>query len=124
MELSPHRRSFAFACGLLSLGLALEVIEHWPVGFTCSGPPRRELTRARLGARLLDWMRASIDGNPETCPPPLRAPADDAWVMRDAWDHELLLLCSASIQLIVVSAGEDGLFGTADDLRTDRRGAR
>lgn len=114
---SPGRRSFAFVCGVAVLGLALEVVEHGSWGFVCGGPPKAELTQHLVEARQFDWLRASIERGDDGCGRPAAWVTHDA---RDAWDGELLFLCTAGRPL-VISAGEDGLFGTADDLRTDRR---
>lgn len=113
--LSPLRRSVAFACGLLSLALAAEVIEHWPGDLVGS---RRDLTALRMRDLQQAWSRSGLDHADlaPPCPPPAEVvlePADRV----DAWGTELVFLCQP---LAVVSAGEDGLFGTADDLSTDR----
>ncbi len=39
---------------------------------------------------------------------------------RDVWGGRYRLLCASPNGILVVSAGEDGVFGTADDVRSDQ----
>ncbi|MGE5182875.1 MAG: hypothetical protein ACM31C_12460, partial [Acidobacteriota bacterium] len=38
---------------------------------------------------------------------------------QDPWGGTYRLLCASPVAILVVSAGEDGVFGTADDVRSD-----
>jgi hypothetical protein len=61
-----------------------------------------------------DVWRARHPG--EACPARL---GDVMTIPLDGWGHAFVYRCSAS-HLAITSAGEDGVFGTADDLRSPR----
>lgn len=82
------------------------------------------ITRARITrldrVYVPDWQAH----HPDTCPHDVADLAGE--VIRDSYGAELRLTCVPTIAswtaptIVVISAGEDGLFNTADDLRSDR----
>jgi len=72
--------------------------------------------RALMNAGF-SWQLA----HPGECPTVARVRADGAlqreWIAFDPWSRPYILFCPHDDDLGVVSAGADGLYGTADDIR-------
>jgi hypothetical protein len=120
--ISARRRAVGFMFGLLSLVLVLELIEHWPSACLCGGGSKQDRTEVAIHDRKQAWSHHWLhhgNSGETVCPPPADLVFEPE-ARLDAWGNEMLFLCLPDLQqrLAVMSAGEDQLFGTTDDLST------
>lgn len=103
---TPARRVFLVLAGVILQGVLLCVF--------CSRPlvgSRRDSTRALIDDTAMRALRATMEGR---CPSLPTALSDHEV---DHWGRDLRVLCDpTSLAITVVSAGDDGRFGTADDM--------
>ena len=98
----------AFACGIV-------VAHHWATGAALVA---HSGTRARVQVEEIEMVELRRMIRQGTSCPSVPAAAEELDWRIDPWGRDLRVICDDA-RLTVISAGEDGEFGTADDIYAD-----